>query len=97
MLIGVKPVLKRGLKEIANLFGGKERGDVWTTFWILQVLFFIFYSRLIQRFSTMFQRILITFADKEEMSNEKIKSNGVESFDNGGIQGLREDSFDCCA
>ena len=96
MLIGVKPMLKRGLKEIAYLFGGKERGEVWTTFWILQVLFFIFYPRLIQRFSTMFQRILITFAHKEEMSYEKIKSNGVESLDTGGFQGLREDSFDCC-
>ena len=66
-------MLKRGLKEIAYLFGGKERGEVWTTFWILQVLFFIFYPRLIQRFSTMFQRILITFADKENETMRKLK------------------------
>ena len=43
------------------------------TFWILQVLFFIFYPLLIQRFSTMFQRILITFADKENGTMRKLK------------------------
>ena len=65
-MIGVKPMLKGRLKEKGYLFGGKERDGVWATFRILQVLVFIFYARLIQRFSTMFQRILFTFADKEK-------------------------------
>ena len=73
VLIGVKLMLKRSLKEIAYLFGEIKRGIVWTTFWILQGLFFIFYPRLIQCFSTVFQRILITFAHKERRAMRKLK------------------------
>lgn len=73
VLIGVKLMLKRSLKEIAYLFGEIKGGIVWTTFWILQGLFFIFYPRLIQRFSTVFQRILITFAHKERKAMRKLK------------------------
>ena len=73
VLIGVKLMLKRSLKEIAYLFGEIKWGIVWTTFWILQGLFFIFYPRLIQRFSTVFQRILITFAHKERRAMRKLK------------------------
>ena len=37
------------------------------------------------------------FRGQRKWNDEKIKSNGVEPVDTGGVQGLREDSLDSCA